>query len=58
MHCGELLELIIRSDVGKARVIFDKATKVGFKNVEDLASVWCEYGEMELRHELVIMIKH
>ena len=31
--------------------MFEKATKVQFKNVEDLATVWCEYAEMELRHE-------
>lgn len=24
---------------------------MNFKQVEDLAAVWCEYGEMELRHE-------
>uniref|UniRef100_A0A8C7YE82 Pre-mRNA-splicing factor SYF1 n=1 Tax=Oryzias sinensis TaxID=183150 RepID=A0A8C7YE82_9TELE len=34
-----------------ARTIFEKATKVNFKQVDDLAAVWCEYGEMELRHE-------
>ncbi|GCB79592.1 hypothetical protein scyTo_0020228 [Scyliorhinus torazame] len=34
-----------------ARTIFEKATKVNFKHVDDLAGVWCEYGEMELRHE-------
>ncbi|XP_066563909.1 pre-mRNA-splicing factor SYF1 [Amia ocellicauda] len=34
-----------------ARTIFDKATKVSYKQVEELAAVWCEYGEMELRHE-------
>ncbi|KAM9096036.1 pre-mRNA-splicing factor SYF1 [Sarcophilus harrisii] len=34
-----------------ARTILEKATKVNFKQVEDLASVWCEYGEMELRHD-------
>lgn len=37
--------------VHQARTIFDKATKVNFKQVDDLAAVWCEYGEMELRHE-------
>lgn len=37
--------------VMQARTIFDKATKVNFKQVDDLAAVWCEYGEMELRHE-------
>lgn len=35
----------------KARTIFEKATKVNYKQVDDLAAVWCEYGEMELRHE-------
>ena len=35
----------------QARVIFDKATKANFKHVEDLATVSCEYTEMELRHE-------
>uniref|UniRef100_A0A8D0G7T7 Pre-mRNA-splicing factor SYF1 n=1 Tax=Sphenodon punctatus TaxID=8508 RepID=A0A8D0G7T7_SPHPU len=34
-----------------ARTIFEKATKVNFKRVDELASVWCEYGELELRHE-------
>ncbi|KAG7252294.1 hypothetical protein CRUP_036664 [Coryphaenoides rupestris] len=34
-----------------ARTIFEKATKVSFKQVDDLAGVWCEFGEMELRHE-------
>ncbi|KAK3532152.1 hypothetical protein QTP86_009020, partial [Hemibagrus guttatus] len=34
-----------------ARTIFGKATKVNYKQVDDLAAVWCEYGEMELRHE-------
>uniref|UniRef100_V9KGE2 Pre-mRNA-splicing factor SYF1 n=2 Tax=Callorhinchus milii TaxID=7868 RepID=V9KGE2_CALMI len=34
-----------------ARTIFEKATKVSYKQVDDLAGVWCEFGEMELRHE-------
>uniref|UniRef100_G1SE92 XPA binding protein 2 n=1 Tax=Oryctolagus cuniculus TaxID=9986 RepID=G1SE92_RABIT len=34
-----------------ARVILEKATKVNFKQVDDLASVWCQCGELELRHE-------
>ncbi|KAI6116899.1 hypothetical protein EDD16DRAFT_1590957 [Pisolithus croceorrhizus] len=28
-----------------------KATKVNFKTVEDLAEIWCEWAEMELRQE-------
>ncbi|KAA8911605.1 hypothetical protein TRICI_003763 [Trichomonascus ciferrii] len=38
-------------DLGTARTIFDKATKVPFKSVEELADVWIEWAEMELRHE-------
>jgi len=38
-------------DLENARVIFDKATQVEFKYVDDLASVWCEWAEMELRHD-------
>lgn len=34
----------------QARTIFAKGTQVNFKQVDDLASVWCEAGEMELRH--------
>ena len=36
-------------DVVNARVIFDKATQVAYKSVDDLATVWCEWAEMELR---------
>ncbi|CAN0477260.1 unnamed protein product, partial [Scytosiphon promiscuus] len=38
-------------DVANARVIFEKATLVAYKNVDDLASVWCGWAEMELNHE-------
>ena len=37
--------------LAEARVIFDKATKVNYRKVDDLASVWCEVCEMEIRHE-------
>ena len=40
-------------DLDSARKIFEKATKVNFKAVEDLAEIWCEWAEMELRHEYV-----
>ena len=40
----------------KARLIFEKATKVEYKYVDDLASVWCEWAEMEVRHEYVVTI--
>ncbi|KAL0346548.1 UNVERIFIED_CONTAM: Pre-splicing factor SYF1 [Sesamum calycinum] len=38
-------------DVSNARVIFDKAVQVNYKTVDHLASVWCEWAEMELRHK-------
>jgi len=36
--------------INDARIIFEKATHVAYLKVEDLASVWCEWVEMELRH--------
>lgn len=38
-------------DIGNSRVIFDKAVQVNYKAVDNLASVWCEWAEMELRHK-------
>jgi len=38
-------------DLENARVIFEKATQVNYRAVDDLASVWCEWIEMELRHK-------
>ncbi|KAL6560459.1 hypothetical protein OROGR_004018 [Orobanche gracilis] len=38
-------------DVKNAQVIFDKAVQVNYKAVDHLASVWCEWAEMELRHK-------
>ncbi|EXB51813.1 Pre-mRNA-splicing factor SYF1 [Morus notabilis] len=38
-------------DIANARVIFDKAVQVNFKTVDNLASIWCEWAEMELRHK-------
>lgn len=35
----------------EAGVIFEKGTKVSYTKVEDLAGVWCEWAEMELRRE-------
>ncbi|WIA16429.1 hypothetical protein OEZ85_013118 [Tetradesmus obliquus] len=37
-------------DIANARIIFEKAVQVPYKYVDDLASVWCEWAEMELRH--------
>ncbi|GAB4831286.1 hypothetical protein Ancab_005300 [Ancistrocladus abbreviatus] len=38
-------------DIDNARVIFDKAVQVNYKAVDHLASVWCEWAEMELRQK-------
>ncbi|KAI8388606.1 uncharacterized protein BYT42DRAFT_240737 [Radiomyces spectabilis] len=38
-------------DLDSARAIFEKAVKVNYKSVNDLADVWCEYAEMETRHD-------
>ncbi|XP_077239521.1 tetratricopeptide repeat (TPR)-like superfamily protein [Tasmannia lanceolata] len=38
-------------DVVNARVIFDKAVQVNYKAVDNLATVHCEWAEMELRHK-------
>lgn len=37
--------------VKETRIIFEKALKVRYRHVDDLASVWCEYSEMEIRNE-------
>ncbi|EZA47443.1 Pre-mRNA-splicing factor SYF1 [Ooceraea biroi] len=37
--------------VEDARVVFEKATHVPYTKVDDLASVWCEWAEMEIRHD-------
>ncbi|KAI4296973.1 hypothetical protein L6164_036886 [Bauhinia variegata] len=38
-------------DLVNARVIYDKAVQVNYKTVDNLASLWCEWAEMELRHK-------
>ena len=38
-------------DYGTAEIIMEKAVKVPFKSVAELAEVWCEYAEMQLRRE-------
>lgn len=37
--------------IDDARLIFKKATEVSFVKVDDLAHVWCEWAEMEIRNE-------
>ncbi|EIW85392.1 protein prenylyltransferase [Coniophora puteana RWD-64-598 SS2] len=38
-------------DLSSARKILEKATKVNFKTVEDLAEIWIEWAELEIRHD-------
>lgn len=38
-------------DLRNARVIMEKAVKVPFKSVSELAEMWIEWAEMELRNE-------
>lgn len=37
-------------DLDSARKIFEKAVTIPFRRVDDLAEIWCEWAEMELRH--------
>ncbi|RKP09740.1 pre-mRNA-splicing factor SYF1 [Thamnocephalis sphaerospora] len=37
-------------DLDNARRVFEKATRVDYRAVNDLADIWCEWAEMELRH--------
>ncbi|KAK4733500.1 hypothetical protein R3W88_007761 [Solanum pinnatisectum] len=58
LTCGEAHTLWVafaklyenHKDIANARVIFDKAVQVNYKTVDHLASVWCEWAEMELCH--------
>ncbi|XP_055384493.1 pre-mRNA-splicing factor syf1 homolog [Condylostylus longicornis] len=34
-----------------AELVFERATEVGYVKVDELASVWCEWAEMEIRQE-------
>lgn len=40
-------------DLDSGRKIFEKGTKVSFKTVDELAELYCEWAEMELRNECV-----
>ena len=49
-------------DLGNARAICEKAVKVPFKSVAELAEMWCGWAEMELRNgnfesAVAIMVK-
>uniref|UniRef100_A0A9J2Q9J5 Suppressor of forked domain-containing protein n=1 Tax=Ascaris lumbricoides TaxID=6252 RepID=A0A9J2Q9J5_ASCLU len=38
-----------------ARAIFEKGLEPAYCKVDDLATVWCEYAEFELRHRFVLI---
>ncbi|KAL9936305.1 hypothetical protein V8E36_005147 [Tilletia maclaganii] len=38
------------ADLVSARQVFEEAFKVPFRRVDDLAEVWCELAELEVRH--------
>lgn len=38
-------------DMDNARAVMKKGTEVEYKTVEELASVWCAWAEMEMKHE-------
>lgn len=38
-------------DIENARTILSKATEVDYKSVDELANIWCAWGEMEIRNE-------
>ncbi|KAI8608801.1 hypothetical protein BC830DRAFT_915174 [Chytriomyces sp. MP71] len=38
-------------ELGQARKIFERAVNVPYKHVDDLAELWCQWAEMELRHK-------
>ena len=39
-----------QKDLPNARITFQKATEVKYKSVDELANVWCAWGEMEMRY--------
>lgn len=34
-----------------AESVYEKAVKINFKNVDELAAIWCDWAEMELRNK-------
>ena len=41
----------LHGDMQNARVVFSKAVRVPYSKLDDLATVWCEWGELELRQK-------
>jgi pre-mRNA-splicing factor SYF1 len=41
----------VNDQIDDARTVFEKATQVEYSKVDDLAAVWCEWAEMEIRQD-------
>lgn len=41
----------VNDQLDDARTVFEKATKVDYVKVDDLAAIYCEWAEMEIRQE-------
>ena len=41
----------VNDQLEDARTVFEKASQVEYVKVDDLAAVWCEWAEMEIRQE-------
>jgi pre-mRNA-splicing factor SYF1 len=50
---AETGESATEPNITEARKIFEKGSRVQFKTVDELAELWCEWAEMELRNEYV-----
>lgn len=48
---SETGESATEPNITEARKIFEKGSRVQFKTVDELAELWCEWAEMELRNE-------
>jgi pre-mRNA-splicing factor SYF1 len=48
---AETGESATEPNITEARKIFEKGSRVHFKTVDELAELWCEWAEMELRNE-------
>ena len=40
-----------KSQIKEARSVFERAVAIPFKLVDDLAAVWCQWAEFEIRHD-------
>lgn len=41
----------VNDQIEDARTVFEKATHVEYAKVDDLAAIWCEWAEMEIRQD-------